>query len=263
MTNFEEKSTRSLMRSWGYPILIGALFISVFIWWIWFHNPLPRDAEMMERFNANRAEFEQLVQGYRNHRPSRTSSGGTSFKKSVQWVKPLMRELEVYSVVEASGASGRWYPNPYSQKVLQTLKFLNTGRTLNEQATEEERMEAFQRHIPDLFEQTPAALRDTLDVIRVTAVIHVFLGSEEQPYDRVTLPYFGNRIFKSYYFFPQAPRIEDGHILVPHESPRYPGYRLGQRVFGSLDGYPPNWKQGECVLRPIDTQWFISMCRSA
>lgn len=246
-----------------FIVLIGVLSVICLIWWIWFHNPLPSDAEMIERFNANRAGFEQLVQGYRNHRPSRTMEGSTSFKLSAPWVKPLMRKLEVYSVVEAQGASGRWYPDPYSPRVLQTLRFLYTGRSVHQRATQEEIMETLRRDIPDLFKQTPEPLRDILDVTRVTTVTHVFLGSEDQPYDRVTLPYFGNRIIKSYYFFPQVPRIEHGHILVPHESPRYPGYRLGQRVFDSLDGYPPNWKQGECVLKPIDSQWFIAMCRSA
>lgn len=244
-------------------ILIGVLFVSISVWWIWFHNPLPSDAEMIERFNANRAGFEQLVQGYRNHRPSRTNPKETSYTDSASWVKPLMRKLEVYSVVEATRASGFWYPDPYSPKVLQTLKFLYRGRSVHQQATPEEIMETLRIEIPDLFKLTSETLRDAWDVIRVVTVTHIFLGSEQQPYDRVTLPYFGNRIIKSYYFFPQAPRIENGHVLVPDSSSHLPGFRSGQRVFDSLDGYPPKWEQGECVLRPIDAQWFIAMCRSA
>ena len=208
-------TTKCLKKSWRSLIysLLVLVPISIFIWWNAFHNALPSDAEMISQFNAHQTEYERLVQGYRNYRPSRTLPGSVPYEH-INEIRGLMNKLEVYHLGEAQGESGLWYPEPYSQKVLQTLRFLY-ARPAGEQATKEEIMDTLRKKLPDLFMQTQAPLRDTLDVMRVVAVIHLQLGSEKRPYVRGPLAYFPTRIHKGYYYFPQRPRLKNGHVMVP------------------------------------------------
>jgi hypothetical protein len=67
--------------------------------------------------------------------------------------------------------------------------------------------------------------------------------------------------WKELLHFPEVPRVEGDRILVPAD----PAGKVhaGSRVVNSLDGYPPRWNRGECVLRRIDPHWFINMCAGA
>jgi hypothetical protein len=75
---------------------------------------------------------------------------------------------------------------------------------------------------------------------------------------------FPDPIRKAYWHFPQPPRMENGWLLEPgYDMQDRPVSRKAHRVFDSLDDFPPAWKRGECVLKPIDAHWFIAMCRAA
>jgi hypothetical protein len=71
----------------------------------------------------------------------------------------------------------------------------------------------------------------------------------------------GGPIWKDLRYFPEVPKIEDG-LLV------YPPVGNGRaersvRVFDSLNSYPPRWRPGQCFMRQLEAQWFISMCMGA
>jgi len=221
----------------------------------WYRNPLPSDEQMIEHFNAHRTEFEQLVQGYRNYR-----RGDVFYERSSDEVKALMKRLGVYQVAEAQGASGTWYPDSYSAKTISILRSLNV-RNVGQAATEKERISTLKQELPVLFDGV-APLNNGWDVIRITTVTHVGLGNSGQPGTKFTMRYSG--IYKVYYYFPQIPQIREGHILLPeyHSLDERITTRLGQRVFDSLDDYPPDWRRGECVLKRMDDHWFIAMCRN-
>lgn len=258
------KTTTKRLRKSGRSLIYNLFVlvpISIFIWWNAFHNALPSDAEMIAQFNAHQTEHEKLVQGYRNNRPSRTLPGSVPYEH-INEIRGLMNKLEVYHLGEAQGGSGQWYPYPYSKKVLQTLRFLYV-RPLEQAATNEEIIQKLQDEMPELFKQEQMPLRDIGDIVRVTSAIHLQLGSEKQPYVRGPLAYFPTRIHKGYYYFPQPPRLKDGHVMVLSLNLQDSGYRPGQRVFESLDDYPPDWAKGECVLKRINLHWFITMCRTA
>lgn len=248
-----EKLERKCRNRWINGSATAGL-AALLVWWAWFHNPLPSDEQMIERFNANRAGFEQLVQGYRNYRRS-----DVFYEQSTNEVKALASRLGVYHVVEAQGASGQWYPSPYSEETRKILRSLYV-RSVSNPAYNKEIMETLHKKIPALFNGF-SATNDVLDVSKITSVIQLEIGTSAQPTDKFVLRYGG--IYKGYYYFPQIPRMQEGHIVVPvcchlDESLTI---RLGQRVLNSLDGYPPDWKRGECVLKRIDDHWFIAMCR--
>jgi len=66
-----------------------------------------------------------------------------------------------------------------------------------------------------------------------------------------------NRV-KGYVYFRSPPQVEGGYLLG---LPGHPKYLF--RVLPSLDGppWPSDWKSGECLLRKIEPQWFLSLCR--
>lgn len=240
---------------------LGLAGLAFFIGWQWFHNPLPSDEEMIEHFNAHRTELEQLVQGYRYYR---APTGIEPWKHSFELmpsVKSLMTNAGVYHVVGAQGPSGFWYPDHYSAKTIQTIRSLYWGRSIHHLATEDEILSTLRREMPVLFEGS-GPIRTLTEKSRLTAVIHIDRGTLKRHSQKAPMRYFGTRIHKDYYHFPQSPRIEQGHILI-HDFRNPDGLGLGQRVFESLNHFPPDWQRGECVLRRIDAHWFIAMCRTA
>ena len=81
-------------------------------------------------------------------------------------------------------------------------------------------------------------------------------------YFRKSLRYPGDYlIWKTLFFYPEVPRLENGWLLAPAREDGK--IELHHRVLPSLNTYPPDWKRGECVVRKLDAQWFIQMCRAA
>lgn len=240
----------------GSALVLG--LVGLFIWWQWFHNPLPRDNQLVENFNTHRAEFEQLATGFRNHR-----NGAVFYESSSQEVRKQMKEVGVNHIVEAGGEFGRWFPEPYSDHTIQVRRSVNVG-SINNLPTEEETMATYRRDLPKLFEGV-APLRDVMHVACVTVPIKFYLGPEPGKviFGKTRLRYLNSFINKGYCSFPQSPRVENGRIVIADYSLTNNRYtRPGLRVFDSLDDYPPDWKRGECVLKRLDELWFITMCRS-
>lgn len=69
-----------------------------------------------------------------------------------------------------------------------------------------------------------------------------------------------NRL-KGYLYFPlPEPRIEQGRLLGPIHFTS--DQRRLWRVLEQLDGdWPEDWASGECLLRPIERQWFLFLCK--
>lgn len=65
-------------------------------------------------------------------------------------------------------------------------------------------------------------------------------------------------VWKDFMFFPEVPRIENGELLWPINTRG--NYAKRRRVLPSLNDFPGEWKDYECVLRKIEPQWFIRMC---
>ncbi len=240
----------------GSGLVLGVL--GSFIWWHWFHNPLPGDKQLVDHFNAHRAEFEQLAQGYRNHRDR-----DHFYDNSSQEVLAVMGKAGVNRVIGAGGGFCEWFPEPYSSHTLNVRKSLDI-RSIKNLATEEEKMATYALEMPALFEGV-APLRDGLDVVRVTLPIIFRLGPDptKLQWGKTTLRYLDSFLNKGFCYYPQPPRVENGHIINADYSLRDNAYtRPGLRVFDSLNDYPLNWQRGECVLKRIDDHWFIFMCRN-
>ena len=64
---------------------------------------------------------------------------------------------------------------------------------------------------------------------------------------------------KGYAYFPlPIPRIEQGRLLGPMLN----GQKLSWRVLEQLDkDWPTDWASYECLLRPIEPQWFLFICK--
>lgn len=247
-------------RKLGAPLTSGGLVLGLlgsFIWWQWFHNPLPGDKQLIDHFNAHRAEFEQLAQGYRNHRDGKKSYDSTAE------ALVLMGRAGVNHVIGASGGFGDWFPEPYSEHTLQVIKALEV-RPVEKLATKEEIIETYRCEFPELFEKFPP-VQYLHQVERIVYPIKFYLGPDPTvlSFGRTTLRYFGSFLNKGFCYYPQPPRVENGHIINASYSLRDNAYtRPGLRVFDSLDNYPPKWKRGECVEKRIDDHWFICMCRN-
>lgn len=239
----------------------GALVFVIlvpFIWWQWFHNPLPSDKELIEHFNAHRSEFEQLAQGYRNFRDR-----NKFYEDSSKEVQALMKKAGVNHIVEAGGGFGVWYPEPYSEHTLQVRKSLEI-RPIFKLATTEEELETLHRELPALFEGV-APIQSGMDILRVTVPTKFYLGPKpgQVKWGKTTLRYLDSFLAKGYCYYPQSPRVENGHIVEAEYSLMDNTYtRPGLRVFDTLDDYPPRWKRGECVLKRINDKWLLFMCRN-
>lgn len=199
---------------------------------LWIENPLPSDEHMLDNFKAHRADFVEAVRRYRNYpRPPHTD---TSF-----WYKEG-DTLELYKRAGIDGidhsALNPYLPNPYS---IETAKFVS------EKTRNAKDFMLFHRY----------------GVLRITPATNPRINHPDQiddhsRYRRNTLIH--GVIWKDYYFFPEAPRIENAELLGPVDQKGEYTYRL--RVLPSLNRFPDHWKDFECVYRQIEPQWFLRMC---
>jgi hypothetical protein len=227
--------------------------------WRWHHVPLPSDQEMIQHFERSRATFEELAQKFRNCRGC-----GRFIHESSPEIYALMKKAGVDDIGEASGQFGRWYPDPYSEETLEVLKYIYI-RPLDEFLDSEEIMAILRMRLPTLFEGV-APLNDVLDVAQVTSPVRFDLGPDpDNPqWGITTIRYPDSFMKKGFCYYPHPPRIENGHILATGYSLTDKAYtRPGIRVFPSLDDYSADLQRYECVVKPIDTQWFIYLCRYA
>ncbi|GEM_PF-1032943 len=275
-------------------IVLWMVGLGVFVWWHWFHFPLPGDAEMIKHFNAHRGEFEQLVQGYRNFRRYLpTADEGRQEKQINEQENKLRQRKKLTPDARLAIAEARtqlikkFGPRP-SYTLLPEVKALmeNTGvynvhpasgasgiwfpdhysaksiqviKLYERGMSTAERIDILKREMPNLLEGVPP-VRDLTDVGNLIEVIEIEMGTLKQP-DWVHRWRYNSFLLKGYYHFPQVPRVENGHLLLyDFRTPN--GIGSGPRVLDSLDSYPPDWQPGECVLKRIDGHWFIALCRT-
>lgn len=205
---------------WQGPILT-VLSLGGLLYW-WHYNPLPSDEEMIAHFHEHRTEIEELVQRYRGCVPKVVGKSCERLPEN----QALMEKARVKRVTDSGPV---WHPNPYSQEAAKQFDdLLRAGK------------------IPSLirYSSIQVELKDTQNPERHFA--HVLLS---------TGPHL---IFKDLVHFPEAARIEGENLWLPA------GERFGvtekNRIFPTLNVYPPRWDTGECVYRQIETHWFIRMC---
>lgn len=245
-------------------ILSSMLALSIgtglFVWLQWFHNPLPSDETLIKHFNEHRVEFEQLMKGVRNYRlqvpPYIDTPEG----------KELSERLKIYDTHAGIGGNV-WFPDPYSKKIAR-LRGQYYGHSVKEYVvrTPQEQVDYWKDNIPELFEgTTPVTMMWQMD--HLVGAISMGVGTIRPGGLTVNtasrLATFPDPIRKEYWHFPQPPHVEDGWLLKPdYDLQDRPTKAKGYRVLDSLDGYPPTWKRGECVLKRIDAHWYIAMCRA-
>lgn len=230
-----------------FPFVAGALY---YFLWIW--NPLPSDEEMIENFQAHRADFVEAVRLYRDY--PRPPDKDTSL-----WFKDG-DTLEVYkrAGIEDIDARGCWLPDPYSvETAIKDHDALLSGVSARQGWV----------HKCGALRIRPAT---------TPRIDHPDRGDDQSRYYRNTL-IFGV-IWKDYYFFPKTPRVENGELLGPLSivTGKFPGAELHgykfhekegvatvqdkDRVLLSLNRLPSHWKGFECVYRQIEPQWFLRLC---
>lgn len=225
--------TPFVTRRLGQWIAFSGLgVIAGVIWYFWTYNMLMPDAEMIAHFKVHRADMEYLVKHHQSFDPS---------KPPYVWDRPKEARAakERAGVQSVGGAGPLWLPDPY------------TGATAY--------------HAMSLVDDRMMDARKTEGVV-------IYLNQRR---DSNSLLHMYPWIWKEFMYIPVEPSIKNGRLLEPWEVHRnLAGKRPNQyvrevivkdssRVFDSLDGYPPGWKRGECVFKPIESQWFLRMCRAA
>ena len=194
----------------------------------------PSDEAMLEHFRANRAAFEELTRYYR----TRLFAGREYAEQSYpfkQWkgAPPEPGDADMDALLRRAGAArvvvnrNDWLPDPYNPE---------TTRRNNA------RIDKCRREAPDW----QAKFR-----CRYTSPEHAAL---------LIFPEAGGDDGKVWLHIPVVPKIERGVLLGPVNAHGVPSSATFMR--DSLNLTPPHWEKGECVLRPIDAQWFLRLCRA-
>jgi hypothetical protein len=183
-------------------------------------NPLPGDEDMIAHFQTHRSDIEELVRRYRNYSTDPKVDHSLWFKEGN--TQEIMRRASVDRITQ--GSITPWLPNPYS---------IETAKTITEE------IKNGKGHV--LFNKQGALI----------------MSFAPRQYYRASHLRYVN-IWKNFYFIPEPPRIEDGELLWPFNDDG--DYFARRRTLPSLDHFPKNWKDYECVYRQIETHWFLSMC---
>jgi hypothetical protein len=214
---------RKALRWLWLPGIALALF---YYFWLW--SPMPSDEEMIANFTAHREDFVEVVRRYRDY--PRPPDKDTSF-----WFKEgdTLALYKLAGIERVDYSTPVWLPNPYS---------LETNKKVAEERKKSKGFELSHKY--GALEITP---------VRTPRIIDT---NQSNRYRWVGLTY--GVIWKDYYFFPEAPRIEHGLLLGPvnHQG----DYSFRSRVLPSLNRLPFPWRDFECVYRQIEPQWFLRIC---
>ncbi|MGD9172402.1 MAG: hypothetical protein PVI97_20470 [Candidatus Thiodiazotropha sp.] len=183
-------------------------------------NPLPSDEEMIEHFRLHRNDIEELVRRYRNYSTDPKVDHSMWFKEGD--TQKIMWRAGVEEIWHS--AYSPWLPNPYS---------IETAESIMQQIRNVRGHGLFTKYGGLVLKLLP---RDY--------------------YRSVNLKYL--HIWKDFYNIPEAPRIEKGELLWPFD--HNGEYSVRRRIISSLDQFPGNWKDYECVYRQIETHWFLRLC---
>jgi hypothetical protein len=225
------------------------LFCGLGFYYARLYSPFPSDEKMIANFKANQADFIELVRRYHEypHSPDTSSSlwdeeGDTQeiFKRTGIGRIVIRDEL--------------WLPEPYSaetakrkdellEKRRSLISYLRTAREAGQ--------------APEFNAQDTQAYQQYYKY----RVLEIQQAPEKRLYPFIGTQWclLGSNIRKDYYFFPEAPRIENDELLGPMKADGE--YSYSYRVLPSLNRFPIPWKPYECVYRQIEPQWFIRMCK--
>lgn len=222
-------------------LLVSGFYATYYYFWIW--NPLISDEEMIAHFQAHRAEFDELAKRYREY-------PGTRDAKPWLWhqQKDIAGLLARAGINRVDYSTPIWLPDPYSPE---------TAKTVREQ----------------ILAGQGSLLSRKYGALQFTPVPEPrFLSPKNSDRHRSYSPAH-NIIWKDYSNFPEVPRIEDGQILMPlqvvgmnyptavyHEQESVYTNQIRSRTLPSLNRFPDDWKDYECVYRKLNSQWFIRMC---
>ena len=246
-----------------HPVLFGSCAIVLCVFLLLFvyiarlsdlepTNPLPSDEEMIANFKANRADFEEIVRRYREFPGILYPSEG-KFWYEYDDTLELFRRAGIDDV--DFHALQVWLPDPYSvQSALEVSRIIKNR---------DERFPGF-----TLWQKYGALWLSPA----TTPLIEHPRRTDHRKHWRSTLRY--GRIWKTYYFFPEDPYIENSTLLWAAQK-TYNGnpkgrfyekegvtiYHVTRRVLQSLNHYPENWDSRECVYRKMESHWFLAMCR--
>ena len=241
-------SMLGLQRAWGLCFLL----VCVLLWFYWNCNPLPKDEEMIANFQANRADFEEIVRRYREYPDLLYPSNGPFWYERGDTLELFKRA----GIDDVKSIGFRpWLPNPYSvETALKVTRLVEQG-SLNH----------------TLWQKYGALILSPA----TTPLIEHPRQTDHRRHWRGSLRY--GVIWKYYIFFPEIPRVENGTLFWAlqtsykgdpegqyHEKEGVTTYQITRPVLPSLNTFPKNWDQYrcKCVYRQIEPQWFLCMCRS-
>ncbi|MDL2322071.1 hypothetical protein LJC47_07005 [Desulfosarcina sp. OttesenSCG-928-B08] len=244
MTNHEELNTEKEVNScWRHKkiwIMLG-IFIGIVLFLLWYSRrvPLPTDEEMIAHFEAHRAEFDELVWRHRTF-VERENWPELTWPSEEERTQQLTRQVGIRTVNYLSLLY--WLPDPYSLSTAQKVQ------TIRDACYQD-----WGRHSMDKEKIPPPKCRlqgYQYGVLQFSRIL------PNGGYHTRSWRYVA--VWKDYLHFPEPPRIEQGHLLGPIQEDGQYGYK--KRIFTSLNIYPPDWRDYECVYRPIDAHWFIRLC---
>ncbi|MFH1117180.1 MAG: hypothetical protein V1792_24950 [Pseudomonadota bacterium] len=199
-----------------FGVLIAIIFVSKYDVWIACMRNLPSDEEMIANFHKHRAEFEQLAKIYREDLAVPTDEGGCL--RPTPHIEALMERINVSWIC---GDQVVWIPpDPYSKD------------------------EAFQSKHSSLTAKWFSPERREF-----SGVIFRYAHGKKIRF------WYGERVDKRYYYFPFAPRIHNGTLIVP--ATLLPCIWGG--VFQTLNTYPPHFKTYDYAYKKIAPNWYIQM----
>jgi hypothetical protein len=233
-------------------------------------NGHPADNRMLEHFNQHRAEFEKLVQYHRQYDYLEQVKPGLA-KLNIEEQNALLNQAGVKRVY---GTLWGWMAT--KEKIvdrhlmakfapISATHFLDQDRPVKsvdnihstfyrhpyDGARESpEEIKKFKKEMPSYFFDSDVNRSLLTPIADLSRIIEIELAEP-----RYSI--FSNRR-KVYMHFPRPPIIQNNRIMV--HSPLEGDRKLVtvHRIVDSLDNPPSDWNN-ECILKSIDTLWYISL----
>jgi len=206
-----------------FAVALCALFSAVLFAKMFVFLPLPSDEKMIKHFNGHRSEIEFLVNKYREFDRISTPGSVVLWDSDAE-IKKIKKKAKVKRIVEKDAF---WHDVPYSR----------------------ESAEEFDRKVKAL-EINPFTNH------RFSSIVVIFEDSESSSLREDAI------LWKTLYFVPKTPKIENKKLLLPVRGGVIEKSGGSIELREKLDTYPSKWRGLECFLRPVDTQWFLQICKS-
>lgn len=187
-------------------------------------NPLPKDEVLIKHFYKHRSEFDEIVRRCREFSDEKYTCEHPVWLEQDN-TRAILHSIEVKRVMVQAYY---WVPKKYNETPYENMQ------------------------------RTVSLLRQDIHNIDRYASLEFFM--EDRKYDDLLLTRMYS-LKKTLVHFPQAPLIKQSRIIMPwasEEKQLETKNPISFVILPSLNDYIP--RKGFCVLRQIDSQWFISMC---